>query len=816
MNQDILTPAISLPIPRPPRPSHGYFDESSSDESNTRHHRRGAHSSHGPSTHHGVGHHSSGSWPGGGVGGVIAGAGAGSERGGKEYNFDFRDASHLQQHMKARELTPLIGSRFDPTYLPITFDEQKASGLRVVCLQFRKQTTSSTTTTTTTKPPSSSRAGSNGNRRKSRLEVEEEREKLKEKERARDNVVEPSTLALEDMKERAGEWGGLRSNNPLWKCPSRLRREPAYIYRFKSRMRTRYSRSTPSTSNTTTATSESRIPGAESKSRASSGSKRTNQDFLSVGGGRSHHQQHQHHRHQHHRHQSSRKVPGDYRMIQERDAMIAAHILGAISPEERQRKARLKKEKQKEKERLKHEKELREASFGGKEKEKDWKLGSLNVDIWNWGKKKKKARQEKQMRLRMEEHERQIEEHFAAASASAYKVARTPNESSTTIEASMSGTIPSVTAIGSLSGTRSAGPSSDEDGAEFPNWGRGRSETSNVETTEEDEDDEDEGSEDDEEEKEVKDVEGDEEGDVGVPEPYSDAIPPGSLLVRDDDEEEEIEYADSPEPSISNPDTTSPDEGGESIVTPGPHSVASVVVQVEVDKRVETETETEDGNRRRSRTVTASFGGKVHSRLSSAVSVTEEQTRKPVLSEGQQASHRLVGQLHTSDDERKNIGDGQEGDDDSDLSSPIFAAPPSLRQLPVGSQHDARTAGSVSSHRSSTSFDASQEGSTTGDDDTDDDLTFDNEYPDFKRSGYRYGLFNNRKEGEKTRYRREMEEQKAREAKIREQRKLEEREVLLEKERVERDRERKERKKKEEEGEWVCLDLENDFGKSAC
>lgn len=232
-----------------------------------------------------------------------------------------------------------------------------------------------------------------------------------------------------------------------------------------------------------------------------------------------------------------------------------------------------------------------------------------------------------------------------------------------------------------------------------------------------------------------------------------------------------------------------------------------------MDKRVETETETEDASRRRSRTVAASFKGKELQRLSSSVTVTEEQSRKHILSGRQQPTHRLVGQLHTSDDERNEMGYGRQGDDDSDLSSPIFAPPPSVRKLPIRPKHSDHT-GSVSSRKSSTSFDASLEGSTTGDDETDEDLTFDNEFPDFKRSGYRYGLYNNRKEGEKMRYRREMEEQREREAKIREQRILEEREVLLEKERVERDRERKEKRKKEEEGEWVCLDLGNDFGKS--
>ncbi|KAJ3560871.1 hypothetical protein NP233_g10551 [Leucocoprinus birnbaumii] len=269
VNPEIIIPALNLPIQRPPMPT-GYsskyhsthpaskskhsshstardnytFPDSDDSDSIYYNHNRSSRHGHSGSGHghhhssssaHGHGHHTSlsggvgGSSVGGGSSGIGGGGGIGGNSGNdrhKAFNFNFPSNQHLQAHTKARELTPLVGSRFDPTYLPVTIDEQKASGLRVVCLQFRKS--ASTTSNSSSHAGSHSRPSGS-----SYLRGDDVRDRERE-----GGEIDPITLALEDMKERASEWGGIRSDNLLWKCPENnntLRREPPYLRDPRSR-----------------------------------------------------------------------------------------------------------------------------------------------------------------------------------------------------------------------------------------------------------------------------------------------------------------------------------------------------------------------------------------------------------------------------------------------------------------------------------------------------------------------------------------------------------------------------------------------------
>lgn len=909
---DILIPALNPPIPRPQQSVSGLSDTDSDDPLRPSHH-----SNHGHGHGSGHGHHH--------------GSSVGSS---KEYNFSFPNATHLQRHVKARELTPLVGSRFDPTYLPITIEEQKASGLRVVCLQFRKRSSTSISATTPAANPST-------NNNLYGEAKDDDKEADDEEERERQTAIDPITLALEDMKERAGEWGGVRSNGPLWRCPRRLRPEPVYLTRAKTRMRMRSSRDV------------SRRRGASGGGRGASGEnqggKNVDENSImteSTGGDSTirglgepiYLEEGSYHPYKH-RTSANGKLPthgaaGGRGSIPSRSrkdriykddydqrlpskslshdtdldihGVLAAQIFGGGIPskarsykeavEERERKEkkeRRKREKELEKERAKQEKELREREKEkgkGKEREKeekdkDWGLGSLNVAFWNWGKKKRaKKEMERESRTQIQ-REREIKAQFAAAAAAAAPTmpiytpsAASGSASTSTVQLSAAGheqgtvseygtdfrphfasrsasTNTITTATGSGGGATSQGMSSttvvsgacdmaggsvgsagassgedddDDTQIEFASWDRGKSETSDVESTEDDEELD---------EEEPQDEE-DSDDDHDIVEPYPDDVSDHHIKGYGADEEEEIEYADQPSASQIRDPNRDLEIAVDKSKNSGGLDVPNVIVQVEVDKRVEREMDMH--NRSRSRVV--KLGGRIHipsretappvSGLPPAdrsspglASGLQMQGQGMVQGQTQRAqqgmltkkpSQRLIGQLHSSDDER-GVENRENEDDDAELSSPVFAPPHhsrsfrSLRSSSTSGHGHGGSTCSASSHGSSAPL---QDEGIGEECENDDDFDLDDGLFVNRRAGYRYGLYETRREDKKkrTECERELEDQRGREAKIREQRELETKRRDHERQEKEREREKKERRKRDDEGEWVCLDIGNDFG----
>lgn len=900
VNPDILIPALNLPIQRPPMPtgysshyanshshssskskntsstSHNYIYPDSSDDSDSLHHR--PHSRHGHSGsghHHGYhsghssahGHHTS-------IGG------SGSERGHKAtaYNFNFPSNQHLQAHMKARELTPLVGSRFDPTYLPVTIDEQKASGLRVVCLQFRKYSSSA-----------SGRSGSSYHRDDGTGD------------RGQRNVdnrdVDPITFALEDMKERASEWGGIRSDNILWKCPEnneKLRREPPYLVRVRANARARMGKLRSAV--TPAAGSRRNNGGLDGRSVRSSGARSstirgvgdsassigtaTYYDYLgyhatsnsskrSLQSHSSSSKQRYYDREQRRHNRRIRgHVGGGLGGDVDLHGILAAQIIGGGVPgtgkyykdaieekERRERKERRKREKELEKERAKQEKKDKEkGKEKGKEKEKeekDWNLGALNVGFWNWG-KKKKAKKEREELRRQQEQQQQL-----ATSGSNTTGLSTPIASSSTLQLNSQRRLisPSVTSLGTTStvttathptassttvvgrGSRGIGaggsvdvlgggptPSSDDDDdddddgqIEFAQY-----ETSTGNTTE-DEDDED--IEEDEEEEEEDELEEDEDNehaeDDNVVESYPGAVPERrrALGEEEEDESELIEYANQPSTATASTNPGGDDDGSSSKADHGTNSVTpkvpSVVVQIAVDKRVETESSERTEPQHKPNTVI--FGRSIvpspratapptrfllPAASSSSPKISIDTSVKDASTSGEagdrvvtkKRSQRLIGQLHSSDEEDSMEDHERNRDDDEEeLSSPVFAPPPHIaRRRPLNqirsSTPSSNPTGSVSSHQSNTSLDGSRDGHEEGgeDYDFDDDLYFEDEYFGPRRATYRYGTYDVKRDEDRKRRVGQLEEE--REKRIKELKMLEEKE--RERERLERERER--------------------------
>ncbi|KAF9442764.1 hypothetical protein P691DRAFT_810135 [Macrolepiota fuliginosa MF-IS2] len=869
VSPDILIPAVNLPIVRPPPPSSdSYSDPDSDDPLHPR--PRKSHHSHGLS-----------------LGGP------------REFNFGFPNNTRMQQHVKARELTPLVGSRFDPSYLPITTEEQRASGLRVVCLQFRKFH-SSTSNMATAALHARSQNDPDHTTLGERQKQEKEEEEAEEWERQ--TAIDPITLALEDIKERAGEWGGIRTNCPLWRCPRNLRCEPAYITRARIRMRMRSVRGTSrghgiagggrsmSGKSFTTGGRNSTIRGLAELGYDDSNPNARRTVRAGAGVPSSGHPRKDRIYNQD---RDQRMLPKSRPQDKELDihGLLAAQIFGGGIPstaktykeaveekERKERKERRKREKELEKERAKQEKEMREREKRGRGKEKekedrdkDWGLGTLNVDFWNWGKKKKaKKEMERERRMRLQ-REQEIEAHFEAATAAATSTtsvstltAVSASASTSTVQLSSAGhgqgtgtaygfepygpagsastnTITtttttttesgngvvhsgsSVTAIGEESrrtrggSTKSVGASSEDDEdedarAEFASWGHGRSESSAIDSSDDDED-EDESDDDD-----------DTDDDQDVVEPYPDAQP-DNLLAEDEDDDDEIEYADLPS---QNPDRLT--QQNTNTQTFGEPAIPSVIVQVEVAKRVESETETD--HRSRSGTVVFTGHTVVPSkepippvpRLPSAAELN--QNRGGMLqgqgkTQGEQTvtkkpSQKLIGQLHSSDDEHPEE-DQEHEDEDAELSSPVFAPPPSRRRRFKSFEP---SSGSGHGHTESTRSGSSQGSFASVEDEyveeEEEDFDLNDDIFGHRRVGYRYGSYETKRGEEKRRraeYEKEIGEQREREAKIREQRELEAKQKQRDKEEKERlkEREKRERKKKEDEGEWVCLDIGNDF-----
>ena len=766
--------------------------------------------------------------------------------------------------MKARELTPLVGSRFDPTYLPITTEEQKASGLRVVCLQFRKHSSiglsspsSSSATAAAATGLSSSyhppkghdgvltqheRGGKGGSGDKEHMITSE-----------KEPDVDPITLVLEDMKERSDEWGGIRSNNILWKCPSRLRREPLYLSRARARIAKLRSLgfSEPqiargaggglTSSSIVSNTTIRRLNDvAYSTYRDSQGhSSRTG------GGGRiSPNLQRNVYKERYHGRGQRQYRSADSDLY----SIFASQIFsspgsGKYFQENVEEKEREKREKELVKERAKQEKKEKgkgkekekDVVIGGRRKdEKDWNLGSFNVGFWNWKKKKREKKERERLRMqwdRQQEVDFSLSNNNSTAASSIPTSSGVPSSSLSHLHSHIQGQrlfassatsvgtgISANTVIGSSNptassmtitggGSRGVGvhPIEDDDDDEHTESTQYRiSEPAGAISTEEEEEEE--------EEADDGDVDvGVDDLEENVVESYPDTIPEHRPIVEDEEDGSELIKTSALNPSQEN-------DGD-----------PNFVFQIKINKHVETKlsygTEKHTPN-------TVMFGGRsiIPSSLKTSLPVQfppsptmtkqistdiinverpdsgmntgnrqASKSRDQIMTKRQ--NQRLIGQLHSSGE-----GEGPDHESEEESSSPVFAPPPHSRR---------RTKSLVpfptnpTSNSSRGSYD-SIGGAATESYDFDDDLESEDEFlKHTKRAGYRYGSYDTKRDEDRKRTVEQMEEGRERRTKGLKGMETKER---MEKERMEKERER-EIKKKEEEGEWVCLDIGNDYGR---
>lgn len=791
-------------------------------------------------------------------------------------NFNFPSNQHLIAHVKARESTPLVGSRFDPSYLPITPEEQKASGLRVVCLQFHKHSSIGLS------PPSSSSAAAaagpspsshgyepkdhdggaaqheRGGERESG--VHEEQTIFTEKE----PDVDPVALVLEDMKHRADEWGGIRSNNILWKCSSRLRSEPLYLSRARARLAKLrslgFSEQQIARSNAGGLLNSSIIPDVTIRklndarypargdtlghsSKIDSGGRRSPNYKLNV------HKERYYEREQRQRRPTDSGLPSLLTSQIFTSPASAGPFQELIEARERREREKREKEllkkraKQEEKEKGKGKGKEKGVAVGGRRKDdRDWNLGSLNVGFWNW--KKKRAKKEKE-RLRTQWDRQDTGLAFSNNNSSV--VSSTPTSSgipsSTVLHlhknihgqklfASSATSVGTGNSANTVTGFSNPAASSatvisgrshgigiemearptedhDDDGCiEFEQChiSEPDEEISTEEEEEEEEDDDEEGL----------------ENDENAVESCPDATPEPRLLVKTEDEEDKSEliaYA-------SHHSTTSTqDPSHEDANNPG-YTVCShvyqesnmgkrapnLVLQVKIDKRVERKLSSR-AEKYTPDTVISDDRSFVPSSSKASLLVRSPPSPKRILidtnvqhadsgvsTESKEASksqdqittkrqnQRLIGQLHSSGEEE----DPDRESDEEGSSSPVFAPPPRRRRRPLQAMSPATNTVSSSSRVSCDSIDVG--GAATEDYDFDDDLESEDEFMGHtRRARYWYGSYDTKKDEDKERRIKNLREMEAKE-----------------KEKTEKERETR---KKEEEGEWVCLDIGNDYGR---
>ena len=805
-------------------------------------------------------------------------------------NFNFPSNQHLIAHVKARESTPLVGSRFDPSYLPITPEEQKASGLRVVCLQFHKHSSiglsphSSSSAAAAAGPsllshgyePKDHDGGAAQHERGGEREsgVHEEQTIFTENE----PDVNPVALVLEDMKHRADEWGGIRSNNILWKCSSRLRSEPLYLIRARARIAKlrslSFSGQQIAPSNAGGLLNSSIIPDATIRklndarypiygdilghsSKTESGGRRSPNYKLNV------HKERYYEREQRQHRLTDSGLPSLLTSQIFTSPASAEHFQELI--EARKRREREKREKELLKKRAKQEK--KEKGKGkGKEKgviaggrrkdDRDWNLGSLNVGFWNW-KKKKRAKKEKE-RLRTQ-WDRQVEAGLAFSNNNSSVVSSIPASSgipSSTVShlhrnihgqnlfassATSVGTGNSANTVTGFSNpaassTTVIGGGSHGIGVELEahsiqdhdDDGHNESEQYHMSEpggeifTEEEED----------EEEEDEDVDEEEDGDglennENVVESYPDATTEPRRLVEtevEEDRSELIGYA------SHHTTTSTQDPSHEDANYPG-YTVCShvyqgsnmenrapnLVLQVKIDKHVQRnmsgrmERYTADFNDRSiipssskvSLPVRSPSSPKrilIDTNVQRADSDMSTESKKTSKSQDQittkRQNQRLIGQLHSSGEEE----DPERESDGEESSSPVFASPPTRRRRPLHTKSPATNTVSSSSRVSCDSIDG---GAATEDYDFDDDLESEDEFMGHtRRAGYWYGSYETKKDEDKKKVQ-QLEEEERRIKILRE---------MEAKEKSEMEKER-ETRKKEEEGEWVCLDIGNDYGR---
>jgi len=163
-------------------------------------------------------------------------------------------------------------------------------------------------------------------------------------------------------------------------------------------------------------------------------------------------------------------------------------------------------------------------------------------------------------------------------------------------------------------------------------------------------------------------------------------------------------------------------------------------------------------------------------------------------------NQRLIGQLHSSGEEE----DPERESDEEGSSSPVFAPPPRRRRRPLQAMSPATNTVSSSSRVSCDSVDVG--GAASEDYDFDDDLDSEDEFMGHaRRARYWYGSYETKKHEDK----KKVEQLEEKERKIKNLREMEA------KERNEKAKMGKEQetRTKEEEGEWVCLDIGNDYGR---
>ena len=797
--------------------------------------------------------------------------------------------------MKARESTPLVGSRFDPSYLPITPEEQKASGLRVVCLQFHKHSSiglsplSSSSAAAAAEPSPSSHGyepkdqdggaaqHERGGERESGVH-EKQQTIFTEKEPDVDSV----TLVLEDMKHRADEWGGIRSNNILWKCPSRLRREPLYLNRARARIAKLqslgFSEQQIARSNAGGLLNSSIIPDATIRKLNDArypvcGDILGHREKIESGGRRSPNYKLNVHKERYYEREQRQHRPTDSGL----PSLLTSQIFTSpVSTEHfqelieaREKRGREKGEKELLKKRAKQEK--KEKGKGkGKEKgvvaggrrkdDRDWNLGPLNVGFWNW-KKKKRAKKEKE-RLRTQWDRQDTGLTFSNNNSSAVSSIPTssviPSSSVLQVHRNIHGQklfASSATSVGTgnstntvtgfsnpaassatvISGGGSHGigvemeahPTEDYDDDGYIEFEQYHiSEPSEEISTEEEE----------EEEEEDEDVDDDEglENDENVVESCPDATPEPRPLVETEDEKDKSEligYA-SHHSTMSTQDPSHEDANNPGYVVCSHvyqestmrKRAPSLVLQVKIDKRVERKL-SDRAEKYTPDTVISDDRSFVPSSSKASLPVRSPPSPKRILidtdvqradsgmnTESKETSksqdqimtkrqnQRLIGQLHSSGEEE----DPERESDEEGSSSPVFAPPPRRRRRPLQAMSPATNTMSISSRVSCDSVDVG--GAATEDCDFDDDLDSEDEFMGHaRRARYWYGSYETKKHEDQ----KKVEQLEEKERKIKNLREMEA------KERNEKAKMGKEQetKTKEEEGEWVCLDIGNDYGR---